>query len=88
MRLAMRVLTTVLGALLLLDGIVVYRLICNGWPKRLVVSVSDSTAQVQAVPIGMTGVGWAIVAGYVLIHAFLCYGVWRLRRKSRRTIQL
>jgi hypothetical protein len=75
-------LISVLVALLLVDGIVAFRLIRYGWPKRLVENVVGSAAQVQAVPMQMTSADWAFLFAYVLLHAFVCYGVWRVSRRS------
>jgi len=88
MRVARWLLTIVLGVLLLVDGIVAYRLIRYGWPKRLVISAADSVAQIQAVPVGMNGAGWALIAAYALVHILLCYCVWRLWQPSRRAVHL
>jgi hypothetical protein len=82
LRVAKWILTIGLGILLLIDGIVAFRLIHDGWPKHVVGTVVGDVAQVYAVPISMNASGWILFIFYVFAHLALCYGIWKLWRLS------
>jgi len=87
MRAARWLLTAVLGVLLLIDGIEVFRLMRYGLPKRWVTKIVDGVMQSQGVPLAMKASAWLYLGLYVLVHIVLCYGVWRLWR-SREAVHL
>ena len=82
MRIVKWLFTALLSMLLLGDAIVAFRLIRYGWPKRLVGTVVDGTAQTWAVPIPMDTMAWVSFGLYLGAHGALCYGLWRVCRRS------
>ena len=83
MRIMKWVLATLLGVLLLADAIVALRLVRYGWPKHLVGTVDDPTAQFLVVPIRMDATAWVSLVLYTVVHFVLCYGLWRLWRHGQ-----
>lgn len=82
MRMVKWVLTSLLGVLLLVDFVVAYRLIRDGWPKRLAGAMVDTTVQIRVVPIPMDAMAWISFSLYAGLHIVLCYCVWRLYKRS------
>ena len=73
-------LTAILAALLLIDGVVVFRFLREGWPKRFVSEVAEGVLVSHPVPLAMTFADCVYLALYLLLHVVLCYGIWRLWR--------
>ena len=82
-------LIALLGVLLLVDGVIAFRLIENGRPHHWVVaSAGNGAAQLREVPIPMTASDWAIALLFVMFNALLGYCVWHVWRRARGAVQL
>jgi len=83
MRDARWLLTAVLATLLLIDGVITFRFLRYGLPKRWDSEIVNGVMQAHAVPLVMTTSAWLYLGLYILLHIALCYGIWRLAAGGR-----
>jgi hypothetical protein len=77
-------LTASLIVVVLMDGVVGYRLWDSGWPKRIgLTSDQKGIEQVQVMPVPFTGLDWLILVTVIGVHVVLFYLVWRAWHSSR-----
>lgn len=77
-------LTALLVVFVLVDVIVGYRLWQSGWPKRVgLMGSANIVEHIQVTPVPFTGSDWLILGALILVHAFLCYAVWKAWREGR-----
>jgi multisubunit Na+/H+ antiporter MnhB subunit len=69
--------TMLLGLLLLLDGVIAFRI---WWYGTKYVSMTDGRLSVESVPF--TGMDWLILLLLVGVHAALIYAVWKAWRSA------
>jgi len=85
----MTVVNVVVGVLLLIDLVVVFKLYENGWPKRITAAnVGPGTVSVKVAPIPFSILDWWILAAFIGLQLLLIYLAWRLRAGRRRAATL